>query len=356
MKPPKLAITAVILFLVAGLAHGQTSIGFPPLPPVPKTGRLPDNPGATQFTFIVAGDNRPNGKTSKQPKMLSRIFTDAQSFNPTFFLWCGDTISGHTADGPTLKQQYHVFKTIASKAKRPVFNAPGNHEMDLVVTDPTAKTTVEMPNTKLIEFYLQFMRPKHARKHAYGAFSYGNSRFIAMSTEEVAPPFVARSAGRVVASGLKLDPGYVSQEQIAKLKEDLETNKDKDHIFVFMHHPIKPNQAASGLDAATAANLDQIFQAHSKVSYVLAAHEHLYYNANTNTLTPPEWKKGSSPIYLVTGGAGAPLDHCGDNTGYCNAFYHYLVFNVDGDKVNVQVIAMQAKLQKPKTKKHGRKQ
>ena len=354
MKPPTLAIITGILFLVTGLAHGQTTTGFPPLPPIPKTGQLPDKPGATQFTFIVAGDNRPNGKTSKQPKMLSRILQDAQRFNPTFYLWCGDTISGHTADGPTLKKQYHVFKTTAAKAKRPVFNAPGNHEMDLVVTDPVAKTTVEMPNTKLIEFYLKYMRPKHARKHAYGAFSYGNSRFISMSTEEVAPPFVARSEGRVVASGLKLDPGYVSQEQIVKLKEDLEANKDKDHIFVFMHHPIKPNKAASRLDAATADNLEKIFAGNSKVSYVLAAHEHVYYNANTNTLTPPEWKKGSSPIYLVTGGAGAPLDSCGDNTGYCGAFYHYLVFNVDGDKVKVQVIALPEKLKKPQTKKRSK--
>ena len=350
MKPPTLAIVAGILLLVTGLAHGQTNTGMPPLPPIPRTGQLPDNPGATKFTFIVAGDNRPNGNTAKQPKMLSLILKDAQRFNPTFFLWCGDTISGHTTDGPTLKKQYHVFKTIASTAKRPIFNAPGNHEMD-VVGNPTPNTTVELPDAQMVAFYLKYMRPKHARKHAYGAFSYGNSRFIAMSTEEVSPPFVARSEGRLVASGLKLDPGYVTPEQIIKLKEDLEANKDKEHIFVFMHHPIKPSNDASGLDATTAANLEKIFADHPKVSYVLAAHEHLYYNANTNTLTPPQWKKGSPPVYLVTGGAGAPLDTCGNNPGYCNAFYHYLVFTVDGDKVDVQVVAMPASLTNPQTKK-----
>jgi hypothetical protein len=52
----------------------------------------------------------------------------------------------------------------------------------------------------------------------------------------------------------------------------------------------------------------------------------------------------------VTGGAGAPLDKCGDNTGYCDAFYHYLVFTVDGDTVNVQVVALPEKLKKPKKK------
>src|SRR5690348_4009396 len=99
MKLRILAISAVNLLLLAGLAQGQTPTGFPQLPPVPQTGQLPANPSATQFTFIVAGDNRPAGETATQPKTLSRILSDAQRFNPAFFLWCGDTISGHTADG-----------------------------------------------------------------------------------------------------------------------------------------------------------------------------------------------------------------------------------------------------------------
>jgi len=117
-----------------------------------------------------------------------------------------------------------------------------------------------------------------------------------------------------------------------------------------MHHPLKADKKGSELDAQTAAKVAQIFQA-ANVSYVLAAHEHLYYNANSNTLTPPQWQPGSAAIYLVTGGAGAPLDSCGDNTGYCEAFFHYLVFTVDGDTVNVQVVAVPEKLKKATTKK-----
>ena len=357
MKLRTLAIT-VIPFLVVGLAHGQTSTGFPQLPPVPQTGQLPANPSATKFSFVVAGDNRPQKKTATQPKTLTRILNDAQRFNPAFFLWCGDTISGHTTDGPTLQKQYQAFIAIAAKAKAPMFNAPGNHEMDTVSTDPKTKTTVETPNAQMLAFYLQYMRPPNAPPYAYGAFNYGNSRFIAMNTEEVAPVDLARSPGRVVASGLKLDPGYVSPQQIALLTQDLEANKDKTSIFVFMHHPMKPNKSASGLDAQTAQQLETLFQAYPNVSYVLAAHEHLYYNANGNTLTPPSWKAGASqpPIYLVTGGAGAPLDNCGHNTGYCDAFYHYLVFNVDGNTVNVQVIALPESLKKSKTNHSRRNQ
>src|SRR6185503_12396720 len=144
--------------------------------------------GATKFTFIVAGDNRPQGKAATQPKTLSRILSDAQRFNPAFFLWCGDTISGHTTDGPTLQQQYNAFIKIGSQAKVPIFNAPGNHEMDTVSTDPKTKDTIETPNAQMLAFYLQYMRPANAPPYAYGAFNYGNSRFISMNTEEVAPP------------------------------------------------------------------------------------------------------------------------------------------------------------------------
>ena len=356
MKLTTLVISAVLALLMTGLAHGQTS-GFPQLPPVPQTGELQNNPGATKFTFVVAGDNRPQAKTPTQPKTLSRILNDAQRFQPTFFLWCGDTISGHTADGPTLKMQYQAFFSITSQAKVPIFNAPGNHEMDLVKKNPKTKTTVEIPSAKLLAFYLQFMGSANVTPNAYGAFNYGNSRFIAVNTEEVAPSKLARSPGRVVASGLKLDPGYVSKEQIDLLTEDLEANKDKAHIFVFMHHPIKPNKTASGLDAKTAVKLTKIFEKYSNVSYILAAHEHLYYNASGNTLTPPQWpvEPFQGPIYLVTGGGGAPLDKCGNNPGYCDSFYHYLVFNVDGGTVNVQVIALPEKLKKARAGKSGRK-
>jgi hypothetical protein len=356
MKLTTLAISALIALLAPALARGQMN-GFPPLPPVPQTGQLPENPSATKFTFIVAGDNRPGTKTATQPATLSQLFNNAQSFNPAFFLWCGDTISGHTTDGPTLQKQYEKFISAASKAKAPLFNAPGNHEMDTVLTE--SNVTTEMPNSQMLAFYLQYMRdPANTPPYAYGAFNYGNSRFIAMNTEEVAPPFAPRSEGRAAASGLKLDPGYVTGEQIELLKQDLAANQGKDHIFVFMHHPIKPKNSSSGLDSVTAANLAGIFSSYSNVSYVLAAHEHLYYNANSSKKTPPSWTSGKSqpPIYLVTGGAGAPLDKCGGKTAntYCGKFFHYLVFTVDGPSVSVQLVELPT-ANKTSTKKNGGK-
>jgi hypothetical protein len=143
------------------------------------------------------------------------------------------------------------------------------------------------------------------------------------------------------------------------LKQDLENNKGKDQIFVFMHHPMKPSKSDSGLDPAIAANLEGIFSSYSNVAYVLAAHEHLYYNANSATKTPPSWTTGNSqaPIYLVTGGAGAPLDKCGPTTTstYCGKFHHYLVFTVTGTLVTVQVIELPQSTKTTLKKKGGKR-
>jgi hypothetical protein len=95
--------------LLAERAPAQTGTGLPPLPQVPKTPALQDQPNATHFWFIAAGDNRPSDKKLPQPLTLGQIFKDAQKFKPAFFLWCGDTIYGHTADETTL-QNYLVFE------------------------------------------------------------------------------------------------------------------------------------------------------------------------------------------------------------------------------------------------------
>lgn len=334
---------AIAAILLAGSARAQTSSGFSQLPPVPQTGQLQNKADADHFWFIVAGDNRPATKKSPwvQPPTPSQIFTGAQQFSPVFFLWCGDIIAGHKVDRKLLKKEYAEFFRIAQQAKVPVFNAPGNHEMDTVATQ--ANETVETPNAQLQAIYLDLMNFP-AQAPPYGAFNYGNSRFIALDTEEVAPPDAMRSLGPTVGSGtkkLKLDPGFVSPQQLALLTQDLDANKDKAHIFVFMHHPIIPLKTASGLNKQNADDLLKLFRGHQNVSYVIAAHEHLYYNASIAASVPAGQVAPTElgPIYLVSGGAGAPLDKCDSSAGArCGSFNHYLAFEVDRDTVKVQVI------------------
>ena len=315
---------AILIISAPAWSEQDAKSGFPLLPPVPQTGQLKDDPTATKFCFIAAGDNRPPDESSPQPPVLAQLFKDAQKFKPVFFLWSGDIIYGHETKKDKLGPQYQEFFGIARLAKAPVFNAPGNHEMDVITKAPNEK--IETPDPEMLKHYLHFMQyPKDGP--AYGAFDYGNSHFIALNTEEVGGP-PAPTPTATPEKKLKLDPGFVSPQQLKLLKSDLEANKAKAHIFVFMHHPIKPLKKSSGLYEPNAKMLESLFENYPNVSYVIAAHEHLYY-------TPPTASKG--PTYLVSGGAGAQLDKCNGDPN-CQETNHYLVFTVDKDKVDLQMV------------------
>jgi hypothetical protein len=335
----RFALAGISLLTLAANLHAQPAAGFPPLPPVPHTGQLQDQPGATKFRFVVAGDNRPATDTPTPPPVLAKIFEDAQrSFKPAFFLWAGDVIYGHHHDHAKLEAQYKAFFKVAALGKAPVFNSPGNHEMDTMTETATEK--IETPDQKLQDYYLEFMKFP-AGAPPYGAFNYGNSRFIAVDTEEPGGPSPSPTSTPASGKRLKLDPGFVSAAQLKLLKDDLEANKNKAHVFIFMHHPIKPAKSASGLNPDNATTLEALFKNYSNISYVIAAHEHLYYNASGSTLEPADRQdpSGQGPTYLVSGGAGAQLDSCPGSAGAnCMAHHHYLVFDVDGDAVKVQVI------------------
>jgi Calcineurin-like phosphoesterase len=330
---------ASALMLTAAL-QAKPAAGFPPLPPVPNTGQLQDQSGATKFCFVAAGDNRPAEESLPQPQVLTQIFNDAQRFKPAFFLWSGDIIYGHEDHRKKLEKQYKEFFGIAALAKVPVFNSPGNHEMDTMTKTSTEK--IENPDKKLQDYYLEFMKFP-AKAPPYGAFDYGNSRFIAVDTEEVGGPSPTPPSAPPSGKKLKLDPGFVSDVQLGLLKHDLEASKAKAHVFVFMHHPIKPARSSSGLNQANAAALQTLFQKYPNVSYVIAAHEHLYFNATGSTLAPADRTDPSNqgPSYLVSGGAGAPLDNCPGSDANCASYNHYLAFEVDGGTVKVQVIQVQ---------------
>ncbi|MDT5061575.1 MAG: hypothetical protein QOH63_2034 [Acidobacteriota bacterium] len=334
-------VLLVSLFSLAGsltTAYGQ----MPALSSLPGTGTLETDAKADCFVFVVAGDNRPAKSTGAPTPTTGQIFTAAQKANPAltsckdakpiFVFWTGDSIYGKDPnDESTVESEYKAFLTVAAQAGVPVFNAPGNHEMD------DAK---DIPNAQMQAFYPKYMA------QPYGAFNYGNSRFIALNTEEIAPQGTKKSARAITESGTTLDPGYVSKKQRNLLDADLKANQDKAHIFVFMHHPIKPYKADDGLDKKSADALVAIFKKYKNVSYVIAGHEHMYFNP------PPQSKHGwgnppnrtdpskDPPYYLVSGGAGALLKGITKKHPPKGSYFHYLVFEVNGDNIKAVLVPL----------------
>ena len=309
---------------------------------LPGTGTL-RNADASTFTFFVAGDNRPPKADSAQPPTPGLIFAAAKKQRPAFIVWTGDMIYGlDSAHATRIKKQYDEFLALAKKGDVPVFSAPGNHEMDVKLGGKGARkksagdTLIREAGSVEMEALYRANLGLAPTAPINQAFTYGNSRFLLVNTEEVSPTGLARSRGETVAGGkLNLDPGYVSPAQRAWIKRQLDASTGARHVFIFMHPPIKPKRANMGLDSASAAALVSLFAKYRNISYVFASHEHLYYNPQTGDDSAPPSRTDpstSTPYYLISGGAGAPLDKHG--------FHNYLVVNVKGSFVDVQLVRL----------------
>jgi hypothetical protein len=352
MKITRFRLFLLLLFLaVAGIAgfaqatkqksskpKSRTAGPMPVLAPVPKTGTLSAPTSNTNFTFIVLGDNRPQEPVAKQPAITSQLITDMKQYSPQFILWTGDVIAGKDAKNSTLiNSEYQAFFKLVHRAGVPVFNAPGNHEMNAAGNAPCAT---------MDKLYKKNMKVNDL----FGAFSYGNSRFIALNTDSLKKS--AKSAKCKPPSKNFDNKGYINNEQLDTLDAYLQANTSAQYIFIFMHRPMLPKSGGVGLNAESTTKLKQIFAKYKNIAYVLAAHEHLYYSALTKDNSPPpcvgkEWCPSTGncpPFYLVSGGAGAPLsgdkDEAEEEAGEFDpdAFYNYIVFKVTGDGIQATLV------------------
>ena len=188
---------------------------------------------------------------------------------PDLALSCGDLIAGKEPENrPKIQAEYQAVLDVFRPAGVPVFNAPGNHEMD---------DDSDVPNAVMTSYYQEIIGLP------YGSFDYGNSHFVSLNTEEVAALLVVKSPRAPTDDGsADLDPGYVSPEQREWLDEDLALHRKSTHVFLFMHHSIHPFKAKNALDKASADALTAILAKYPNVTVVFSAHEHLYYNVQAH--------------------------------------------------------------------------
>ena len=310
---------AAPLLAVVGFAQ------MPDLAPLPGTGRLSTPANPAQFTFVLAGDNRPAHRTCPQPPTPGKIFAAVKAMNPAaaFVLWTGDTISGKQPNKPdTMREQYKEFLGIAATAGVPVFNAPGNHEMN---------DKENCPSKKMRKLYEENM------SQTFGAFTYGNSRFIALNSEHIPEDLKCPASTDKKSEA----PGALTAKTLRLLEEDLDANQDKAHIVIFMHHPAEPFKEKDGLDSKSVKRLKKLLKKYTNIAYVVSGHEHMYYNSQPgakgieNPPPPSRTDPMQPPYYLVSGGGGAPLKGDEDTPGH---FFHYLVFKVNGNTISPTLI------------------
>jgi Calcineurin-like phosphoesterase len=329
--------SVLIAFLATAVA---AQAQMPPAVQLPNGApRLKAHPAKTKFSFVVAGDNRPAKPTDPLTQPYLDIVQRVAKQRPAFVVWDGDTVFGKKAVGTAA--QYKQFLHALRKLPVPVFNAPGNHELVVQSNIPCngGSWSAELPDWSgaMLAEYNKAMGP------AYGMFRYGNAAFLLVNTDDV--PDVA------IPTACDYN-GIVSQAQLTALQTSLDQLGADDsvaHIFVFMHRPIiddNYSQLSGPAGTPYGARIEQFRSllngtAHPKVTFVFASHDHRFYvSPASSSPTGPFTSSGpttSNPIFIVTGGAGAPLTGCKNGSGPAGSYFHYVTVDVDGANVTVNV-------------------
>jgi hypothetical protein len=331
-----LALAAALscAFYGSGAASPHPSLALlPALTQIQGTPPLGSAKTPSSFTFVAGGDNRPPHDKDPQPPIFSTVVNELSGTGAAFVIWSGDTVYGKLKDPQAkkdqekIKNEYETFESIIGKANLPVFSVPGNHEMD-------TKANVPDPSGSLVKYYEKYVEPQ------YGYFTYGNSAFLGLNTDDGLPASTSDSASGKYAGNVSSD----QRDALGATLAALAANSSIAHIFVFMHRPIfaTPKHSDDALGPPSGPLLQALLENYSRypsLSFVFAGHQHLFYAnppdspyASAFTRTDPA---SAAPLFLISGGAGACL--AGSATPTTGGVYNYLVVKVDGSQVTVTV-------------------
>ena len=152
-----------------------------------------------EFTFVVLGDSQFDDAAA-----FNRIVNDVVLLRPAFVVQVGDLIESYTDDKDEVRKQWRRFRSqIRPLGDIAYFPVAGDH--DLYGAD-------RKPSRMLDEEY------RDVWGDPYYAFSYRNSRFVVLNTDE------------------RGTPEMIGEEQWTWLEHELGAS-NAEHIFVFLHRP-----------------------------------------------------------------------------------------------------------------------
>ena len=290
------ALPTTTAALPTSTALPPTATSAPTATVVPTITPLP-SPTPVVFKpirFGVLGDIRTAGP--KPPQVAYAIIDRMKTENPAAVVLVGDIINAETTAQAVREQWNNINLAIAELAPGVILPTVGNHETN---------------GLKSVLPYFNEAFPKLPENGPAGykglTYSYdvGSVHFVSITSEH---------PNRFHALG---------DDQLTWLEKDLAANKQR-YSIVFSHDPAYPvgPHAGSSLDAypKDRDQLWKIMQTHKVTAYI-CGHEHLYNRSQQGGLA-----------HLVIGTSGSAI-----YGGYGGEFYHYGIFDVTEQAINVKI-------------------
>ncbi|PIQ26095.1 hypothetical protein COW36_02155 [bacterium (Candidatus Blackallbacteria) CG17_big_fil_post_rev_8_21_14_2_50_48_46] len=258
--------------------------------------RVLQKPYNGTLRFVVMGDNRNSSPISTGGnKVYAKVIEAVNQLKPDFVVNMGD----FTFDA--LKPHWTTFERITGKVQVPYLTVVGNHDILFGRSYYETRYTQPNPETGLDDY----------------SFDYGNSRIIALDSANY----------------------NLTDRQFVWLEKQYQTPLKK---FVFTHTP--PRYGVWDHKLSPSPEISARFMGLNEkyhVDHVFLGHIHLYDKRVINGVP-----------YVVSGGAGAPLDRGKD---YGENKYHVSLVEVTGNQVSERMVPIQTRIQThgPTTYTHG---
>jgi 3',5'-cyclic AMP phosphodiesterase CpdA len=257
---------------------------------------------ARDFQFAVVGDTRPPLGTSSYANfelLVGRI----NASNPDLLVNLGDLIYGYGSFNPA--RSWDRYAEVVAKIRCPYYQVPGNHD---IFSADAEKLYVE-----------RFQK-------LYYSFDHQDVHFVILDTTE------------------RAKWGYVSDRQLAWLKEDLAASSPR-ATYVFMHFPLwdlSRSRVDEEYHAFWLRELHPLFRRYN-VKAVFAGHVHSY--------GPTQEIDGIK--YFITGGGGAELREWYEDYG---GRHHFMLVHVRGDSFDYRIVTDRAVLTEEQADVHRNQQ
>ena len=227
-----------------------------------------------EFTFAIIGDSQFN-----KPETFNRIIEQVAMLNPTLVIQVGDLISGKVKDKKENRAQWERFRgQISPLGDIPYYPVPGNHD----VLDKEGKPSAA-----------PFFQEQWGS--LYYSFNYKNAHFTIVNTSDSIEANIAAL-------------------QMNWLTLDLKQHENKEHKFVFFHHPIY-----------LLKNEDKLHELFLRYGVTAVFYGHLHHY---------EYQERDGIPYVMTNATGKTSIEVPE----AGNFHHFLFATVRDDKFSFAII------------------